>query len=103
MNFNSKLENTSNDSLELPTGLTTEDIIALSNYPSVGKLFDSNDFSKLASMQNKLNNTFHALERVVLRGSSEAAKRAKASIEAIKIATQFLEMLRQIKEKHKSA
>ncbi len=97
MNFDSTLQNATGDSARLPEGLTAEDVAALANYPSLAKLYDAADLTELNQMQNKMRHTFQALERVVLRGSSEDAKQAKSAASAFKIATDFLETIKSMK------
>lgn len=97
MNFDSTLQSTINDSSNLPEGLSAADIAALSNYPSLAKLFDASDLTELNQMQNRLRGTFQALERVVLRGSNEDAKQAKSAAAAFKITLDFIEVIKQMK------
>lgn len=97
MNFDSTLQNTIGDSAQLPEGLTAEDVAALANYPSLAKLFDAKDLTALNQMQNLMQNTFQALERIVLRGSNEDAKQATNAAAAFKIAIDFLETIKTMK------
>lgn len=97
MNFDSHLQQLSDKTQELPFGLTPEDIAHLSNYPSIGQLFNG-DASALKVMKNKLSTTFQNLERVVLRGSKEDAERAKSSAVAVKTTLEFLEMLEKLRD-----
>ena len=76
-------------------GLTPEDIAALSNYPSLGKVLDNSNQQEFAKMKERLNQTFQNLERVILRGTREDSAKASKAAAAIKIASNFLEMLKQ--------
>lgn len=75
-------------------GLTPEDITALSNYPSLGKVLDKNS-TEFVKMKEKLTSTFQQYERVILRGTSEDSTKAKQAAAAIRVALDFLEMVKQ--------
>ncbi len=92
MNFNSHLNQMSEQSGQQST-LTPEDIAALTHYPSLDKLFQDKDLSALKNMQNSLQTTFQNLERVILRGSEDDSRRAKAGAAAVKNALDFLKVL----------
>lgn len=77
------------------SGLTPDDIAALSNYPSLGKVLDNNNPQEFAKIKEKLNQTFQNFERVVLRGSREDSAKANRAAAAIKVANDFLDMVKQ--------
>ncbi|MEP6923854.1 MAG: hypothetical protein ABI954_05285 [Pyrinomonadaceae bacterium] len=97
MNFDSHLHNSARSSGSLLNGLTSEDIAALTHYPSLDKLFHDHDFSALNTMKSRLQTTFQNLERVILRGSGDDSKRAQVAAAAVRNALDFLEMLEQIR------
>lgn len=94
MNFNSHLQQLSDNVQQLENGLTPEDMAHLSNYPSLGKLFDGGP-NDLKNLKNKLTATFQDFERVILRGSKEDAERAKLSAASVKTTLELIEMLEQ--------
>jgi hypothetical protein len=83
---------------DLPIGLTAEDVAALTNFPSIGRLFEKPELSDLNEMKARLNETFQNLERVVRRGSTDDARRAQTAIAAVTTALDFLQMLEQIQQ-----
>lgn len=98
MSFNPVSGASSNALTQLPHGLTSEDIAALSHYPTIAKLFAAASSGELAALEVKLKSTFSALERVILRGSTDDSKQAKLAADAVKITTDFLEMLKQLQQ-----
>ena len=94
MNFNSHLNQLQKESGQ-QSNLTPEDIAALTHYPSLDKLFQDKDLLALENMQNRFQTTFRNLERVILRGSEDDSKRAKAASTAVKNALDFLNVLKK--------
>lgn len=102
MDFNSHLQNLSDNVQQLPFGLTPEDIAHLSNYPSLGKLFDG-EAANLTALKNRLRATFQDLERVVLRGTKEDSERAKLSAATVKTTLEFIETLENLRTSYKNS
>jgi hypothetical protein len=80
----------------LQYGLTPEDLKALTNYPSLGKLFEEKDLQRLTEMKSKLSSTLQGLERVIRHGSSAEAEKAQCAAQAVTVSINFLETLEQM-------
>lgn len=76
---------------------TQEDLAALFNYPSLGRLFDSQTgASELAAMRERFAATIQNLERVQRQGSQTDATRAARIVEAYRTTLKFLDELEQL-------
>jgi pantoate kinase len=76
----------------------SEMIESLFKYPSLEKVFDRTDASRLAAMKRKMQATVDDLERVIRRGSKEDAAKAAKVVEAFRIALKFLDELETIRQ-----
>lgn len=97
MKFETHLNNLADDKRS-PNGLTPADMVALSHYPSLDKLFHEPDLAALATMTKKLEQTFQNIERIVLRASVEESKRAKTAAEAVRNALDFLQVIKKMRD-----
>ena len=70
-----------------------DDLANLYNYPSIGKLFSTDEPNNLHQFRNKLNTTREKLDLIVRRGSNEEANKASKALDAIKITLNFLQKL----------
>lgn len=70
-----------------------DDLPHLYDYPSIGKLFSTNDSKKLQQLRGKLNSTRERLDLIIRRGSKEEAKKATKALEALTITLNFLQGL----------
>lgn len=70
----------------------------LYNYPSIGKLFSTNDLSNLGGMRIKLNSTRERLDTIVRRGTNEEAEKASRALKAVSITLEFLQNLEDEKK-----
>ena len=75
----------------------SEIIESLLKYPSLEKVFDRTDSSRLTAMKREMQATVDDLERVVRRGSQEDAAQAAKVIEAYRITLSFLDELETIR------
>lgn len=67
-----------------------KDLTQLYNYPSIGKLFATEDSIGLDSLRTKLNATREQLDTVVRRGTAEESVKASRVLKAISLTLNFL-------------
>lgn len=79
----------------------SEIIESLFKYPSLEKVFDSPDASRLTAMKRQMQATVDDLERIIRRGSKEDAAQAAKVVEAYRIALDFLDELETIRQASK--
>ena len=66
-------------------------------YPSLEKLFDSDQIQSAIGLKEKMNLTISELERIVLRGTKEEAEKASKIIKAYQITLSFLDELENLR------
>lgn len=73
-------------------------IKSLLNYPSLEKVFDSDNPGNLPAMKRKMQATVDDLERVIRRGTKEDAEKAARAAEAYRTVLNFLAELENARQ-----
>lgn len=84
-----------NNESELDQETIEKDLAQLYNYPSIGKLFSTEDLTDLENLRTKLNATREQLDTIIRRGTVDEADKASKASEAINLTLNFLQYLEQ--------
>ncbi|MBA3714885.1 MAG: hypothetical protein H0W76_20900 [Pyrinomonadaceae bacterium] len=73
------------------------ELVAIFNYPAIGRLFDGPDNQALTEMRNRLEQSNQQAERLIRQGSKDKAERAQRVASALQTTLTLLNELEKMR------